>query len=68
MSDCTRNGTYFYEEDNWVDDMELAAIEFYNLTGEKKYLEYATEFGRKELVTPWMGKDTLPAITSGTLL
>ena len=49
---------YFYEEDNWVDDMELAAIELYNLTNESKYLSYALEFGRKETVTPWMGSDT----------
>jgi len=49
---------YFYEEDNWVDDMELAAIELYNLTKKSKYLSYALEFGRKELVTPWIGSDT----------
>ena len=49
---------YFYEEENWVDDMELAAIELYNLTKELKYLSYALEFGRKETVTPWMGSDT----------
>ena len=49
---------YFYEEDNWVDDMELAAIELFNQTGDKKYLAHATDFGRKELVTPWMGSDT----------
>ena len=49
---------YFYEEDNWVDDMELAAIELYNLTGESKFLAYATEFGRQEITTPWIGKDT----------
>ncbi|MCX6253257.1 MAG: glycoside hydrolase family 9 protein [Bacteroidia bacterium] len=49
---------YFYEEDNWVDDMELAAIELYNLTQESEYLDYAIEFGRKELVTPWIGSDT----------
>ena len=49
---------YFYEEDNWVDDMELAAGELYNLTKDLKYLTYAREFGRKETVTPWMGKDT----------
>jgi endoglucanase len=49
---------YFYEEDNWVDDMELAAIELYNLIKDKQYLEYAIEFGRKETVTPWMGSDT----------
>ncbi|HPT20867.1 MAG TPA: glycoside hydrolase family 9 protein [Bacteroidales bacterium] len=49
---------YFYEEDNWVDDMELAAIELFNLTKDSKYLNHAIEFGRKELVTPWMGSDT----------
>jgi peptidoglycan/xylan/chitin deacetylase (PgdA/CDA1 family) len=49
---------YFYEEDNWVDDMELAAIELYKLTRDLKYLGYAEDFGRKETVTPWMGRDT----------
>jgi endoglucanase len=49
---------YFYEEENWVDDMELAAIELYNATKSTEYLEYAIEFGRKEKVTPWMGNDT----------
>lgn len=49
---------YFYEEDNWTDDMELAAIELFNLTGDSKYFDYALEFGRKETVTPWMGSDT----------
>jgi len=49
---------YFYEEDNWTDDMELAAIELYNLTKESKYLNFAVEFGRKETVTPWIGSDT----------
>jgi endoglucanase len=49
---------YFYEEDNWVDDMELAAVELYNLTKDTKYLKYAAEFGRKEKVTPWIGSDT----------
>jgi endoglucanase len=49
---------YFYEEDNWTDDMELAAAELYNLTGERQYIEKAIEFGRQERVTPWMGADT----------
>lgn len=49
---------YFYEEDNWVDDMELAAIELYRLTGKKEYLDHAANFGRQELTTPWMGADT----------
>ena len=49
---------YFYEEENWVDDMELAAIELFKITGDNKYIAHAIEFGRKETVTPWMGADT----------
>jgi peptidoglycan/xylan/chitin deacetylase (PgdA/CDA1 family) len=49
---------YFYEEENWTDDMELAAIELYKLTGKKEYLDHAIRFGRQEEVTPWMGSDT----------
>jgi len=70
---------YFYEEDNWADDMELAAIELYNITQDEKYLKYAVGFGRMEPVTPWIGADTArhyqwypfvnmghPVIASGT--
>jgi hypothetical protein len=49
---------YFYEEDNWVDDMELAAIELYRITKDHAYLSHAVDFGRKEPVTPWIGADT----------
>ena len=49
---------YFYEEDNWVDDMELGAAELYALTREPRYLEDAMRFARQEPVTPWMGRDT----------
>ena len=49
---------YFYEEDNYVDDMELAAAELYNLTRNPEYLHHAIEFGRLEKTTPWMGADT----------
>jgi endoglucanase len=49
---------YFYEEDNWVDDMELAAIELFKVTKDREYLGFAIEFGRKEPVTPWIGADT----------
>ena len=49
---------YIYEEDNWVDDMELGAIELYRLTGDKQYLTQAVEYGRREPVTPWMGADS----------
>lgn len=49
---------YFYEEENWTDDMELAAALLYKLSDEKKYLHDAVEFGKAEHVTPWMGSDT----------
>lgn len=49
---------YIYEETNWVDDMELAAIELYAKTGDPAYLEQAAGYGRQEPVTPWIGADT----------
>lgn len=49
---------YIYEEDNWVDDMELGAMELYKATGDSKYLAQALEYGRREPVTPWMGADS----------
>lgn len=49
---------YIYEETNWVDDMELAGVEMYRLTGDRKYLTEAVEYGRQEPVTPWMGADS----------
>lgn len=49
---------YFYEEENWVDDMELAAIELFGLTSREEYLQDARSFAQQEPVTPWMGRDT----------
>ena len=49
---------YYYEEDNWVDDMELAAAELYALTHERIYLREALDYASREPVTPWMGADT----------
>lgn len=49
---------YIYEEDNWVDDMELGAMELFQSTGDVKYLNQAVEYGRREPVTPWMGADS----------
>ena len=49
---------YFYEEDNWTDDMELAAAELYALTRDDRYLRDARRFAEAEPVTPWMGADT----------
>jgi hypothetical protein len=49
---------YFYEEENWVDDMQLAASQLYRLTYKGTYLNEAASFGRMEPVTPWMCSDT----------
>lgn len=49
---------YFYEEDNYVDDMQLGAISLYEVTHDKEFAKDAVEFGRREIVTPWMGADT----------
>lgn len=49
---------YIYAEGNWVDDMELAGMELYRLTGDRKYLKAAIDYGRQEPVTPWMGADS----------
>jgi len=49
---------YYYEEDNWVDDMELAAAELYALTHDRTYLRDALQYAAREPVTPWMGADT----------
>lgn len=45
---------YFYEEDNWVDDMELAAATNYNLSNSADWLKDANYWGQLEEVTPWM--------------
>src|SRR5690606_16239371 len=49
---------YFYEEDNWVDDMELGAAQLFALTREPRYLRDAVAYAAREPVTPWMGADT----------
>lgn len=49
---------YFYEEDNYVDDMELAAWELWTLTGNRYYLEQADYWGTLEPYTPWIVNDT----------
>jgi peptidoglycan/xylan/chitin deacetylase (PgdA/CDA1 family) len=49
---------YFYEEDNYVDDMELAALELWSLTGDEELLAEADYWGTLEPFTPWIEKDT----------
>ena len=52
-------GPYFYEEDNWVDDMELAAASLFKLTRNKTFKEDALNYASEEKITPWMGRDTV---------
>jgi peptidoglycan/xylan/chitin deacetylase (PgdA/CDA1 family) len=49
---------YFYEEDNYADDLELAAWELYKLTGDSAFLIKSDYWGSLEPVTPWIEKDT----------
>lgn len=49
---------YFYEEDNWHDDMELGAASLVDATRQKHFLGDALVHARQEPITPWMGKDT----------
>jgi endoglucanase len=49
---------YFYEEDNWHDDMELAAAQLGHMSGELHYFGTALMHARQEPVTLWMGADT----------
>ncbi|MDD3319988.1 MAG: glycoside hydrolase family 9 protein [Paludibacter sp.] len=46
------------EEDNWSDDMELAATELYRLTYKGSFLRDAADYGRMEPITPWLCSDT----------
>jgi endoglucanase len=49
---------YFYEEDNWVDDMELAAVQLYQVTKNKQLLDASFKYASQEKQTPWLGTDT----------
>jgi endoglucanase len=44
---------YIYAEDNWVDDMELAAV---YIAKQNKSVAY--DYARQEPITPWLGSDT----------
>jgi endoglucanase len=49
---------YFYEEDNWSDDMELGGAELFGMTGDAGFIEKAFAYAQQEPVTPWMGADS----------
>jgi len=45
---------YFYEEDNWVDDMELAAATLIPTEKQADFQKEAKYWGELEPVSPWM--------------
>lgn len=49
---------YIYAEDNWTDDMELAAAQLYSVTRKRSFLNDGHQYAAKETVTPWLGADT----------
>lgn len=49
---------YFYEEDNWTDDLELAAATLAAVGNDASLMGEAVEWERQEPVTPWMGADS----------
>jgi hypothetical protein len=49
---------YFYEEDNYTDDLELAAIQLYKSSKDSIFFKESIEWGKVEPFTPWMGADT----------
>ncbi|WP_245935848.1 glycoside hydrolase family 9 protein [Sphingobacterium athyrii] len=49
---------YIYAEDNWVDDMQLAAAMGFSATKKNKFAEEAMQYARQEKITPWMITDT----------
>jgi len=55
---ASNRAPYFYEEDNYVDDMELAAAQLFLHSEKKEYLSEAVYWGELEPVTPWMTANT----------
>jgi peptidoglycan/xylan/chitin deacetylase (PgdA/CDA1 family) len=55
---CTQTAStvspYFYEEDNYADDMELAAIVNFTASQNYEWLKKADYWGQLEEITPWM--------------
>lgn len=51
-------GPYFYEEDDWADDMELGAAELFHLTRDARYQIKAMSYAAMAKVKPWQGADT----------
>jgi hypothetical protein len=55
---ASNRAPYFYEEDNYVDDMELAAAQLFIHSQKPEFLSEAIYWGELEPVTPWMTTNT----------
>lgn len=49
---------YIYAEENWVDDMELAAATQFWVTGDAQYARDGLAYAQQEKTTPWFKNDT----------
>ncbi len=56
---------YIYAEENWTDDMELAATAIHAMLNKTPgsadngyYMVQALDYAKKEKITPWIGADT----------
>lgn len=50
---------YFYEEDDWKDDMALAETQLYQITKNKSYLTNTLQKLFKSSDSTWLGNDTM---------
>ncbi|MCX6207641.1 MAG: glycoside hydrolase family 9 protein [Bacteroidetes bacterium] len=50
---------YFYEEDDWKDDMALAETQLYQITKNKSYLNNTYQKLHRSSDSTWMGNDTM---------
>ena len=55
---ASNRAPYFYEEDNYIDDMELAAAQLFRHSNDPALLKEAIYWGQLEPATPWMITDT----------
>ncbi|MCW3116313.1 MAG: cellulase [Chitinophagaceae bacterium] len=49
---------YIYAEDNWTDDMELAAASLGLMVKDREYIARAFRLAKEEKITPWLGNDS----------
>lgn len=56
---ASNKAPYYYEEENWIDDMELAAASLFEITNEIGYKQDAIDFSKREKISPWIGKDSI---------